>query len=360
MKKPVLLDNLPFLTGDLPGIQGKIRVYPEDFQVEECPLYEPCGEGEHLYIRITKRGLATPQLVSLLSSRFGIPAKSIGVAGLKDARAVTTQFLSIQGVSPEVIGSLVHEQIVKLEILGWHTNRLRTGHHAGNRFVLTIREVEAHAQEVVPQVMKELSRRGIPNYFGPQRQGRGGENFVLGARLLKDEKKRSRMPKAKRVWFVNAYQSFLFNQILARRLPQQDCLMIGDWAIKHLNGACFHVEQPEVEQPRADSFEISPTGPLFGSRASWATGVPGEIELAAIQGFGETRESLTEAGRACRIRGERRALRVPLKEFEWQLTKDVLELRFLLPPGSYATSVLRELMKVSHQKSEMLPVQKKE
>lgn len=343
---------LPYLTQEIPGIKGKIRVSPEDFQVEECPLYEPCGQGEHLYIRVTKRELATPQLVSFLSSRFGIKAQSIGVAGLKDARAVSTQVISIQGISEDAIAGVTHEKIVQLKVLGWHTNRLRTGHHAGNKFSLTIRDIEPNAGEVVPRIVAEIARRGVPNYFGPQRQGRRGDNFSIGALLLKDEAKRNRMPKSKRVWYLNAYQSFLFNKILARRIDQIDCLMLGDWAIKHVNGACFHVEQPEEEQVRANMFEISPTGPLFGSRVSWATGIPGDMECAAIQDLGETRETFTQAGLACRIRGERRALRVPLKEFEWTLTKDVLLLRFILPPGAYATSVLREFMKCSWQESQ--------
>ena len=88
----------PFLTGNLPGIGGEIRTVPEDFQVDERPLYLPCGEGEHLYVTITKRGLSTPDLVRRLSSTLCVKAQAIGVAGLKDARAVTTQMVSLQGI----------------------------------------------------------------------------------------------------------------------------------------------------------------------------------------------------------------------------------------------------------------------
>ena len=90
--------TMPFLTAALPGIGGRMRTLPEDFQVEERPLYLPCGEGEHLYIKIRKRLLSTPDLVLRLSSVLGVKAQAIGVAGLKDARAVTTQMVSLLGV----------------------------------------------------------------------------------------------------------------------------------------------------------------------------------------------------------------------------------------------------------------------
>lgn len=339
-------DRLPYLTTEVPGIGGMIRVTPEDFLVEERPLYLPCGEGEHLYLRITKRGLATPQLVSYLSSRLGVKARSIGVAGLKDAQAVTTQLVSIQGVSPQAVSRLSHDRIVSVEVLGRHRNRLRTGHHAGNTFRLVVRGIHHTASESVPLILEQLSRRGVPNYFGPQRQGRRGRNYQIGAALLKDGLHRSRLPKSLRVWYLNAYQAFLFNKILARRIGRIDHVLVGDWAMKHENGACFPVEDATLEQGRADAFEISPTGPLFGSRSPWATGEPGELEGAAVAALGETRESLRQAAVACKFRGERRPLRVRLEDLDWALTPEALTISFTLRPGAYATSVLRELMKV--------------
>ena len=338
----------PFLTNHFPGIGGQIRTVPEDFQVDERPLYLPCGEGEHLYLTITKRGLSTPDLVRRLASLFGIKAQAVGVAGLKDARAVTTQMVSLQGVTPErVMGLKTDETLLSLQILGRHRNRLRTGHHAGNRFRLTVRKVADHAQETVPAVLEQLTTRGIPNYFGPQRQGKDGDNYKTGAALLHDARRRERMNRNQRIWYLNSYQSFLFNRILARRIDQIDKVFVGDWAMKSDNGACFHVDDVEKEQPRVDRFEISPTGILFGSRVSWADGEPGAIEDAVLAEAGATKDTLIAAAKACGFRGERRALRVPLIEPEWSLNDDVLTLSFTLPPGAYATSVLREIMKPS-------------
>jgi tRNA pseudouridine13 synthase len=336
----------PFLTSSIPGIGGHIRTVPEDFQVEERPLYLPCGDGEHLYIKVTKRLLSTPDLVKMISTAVGVKAQGIGTAGLKDARAVTTQMLSLHFVTPEQLARLkTDDRILSIDILGRHRNRLRPGHHAGNRFRLVIRDVADHARTTVPAVLQLLQRRGVPNYFGPQRQGKKGENYLVGAALLSDAARRAQLSRTKRMWYLNTFQSHLFNNILARRIDSIDRVFVGDWAIKTDNGACFHVEDAEKEQLRADRFEISPTGILFGSRASWADGEPGRIEEAAMTDAGTTKEALVAAAKTCGFRGERRALRVPLAELDWSLDGSALTLSFALPPGAYATSVLQELMK---------------
>jgi tRNA pseudouridine13 synthase len=337
---------LPYLTAATPGIGGVMRAHMEDFRVEERPLYLPCGQGEHTYLRVTKRGLSTPDLVKQFASALGVKARCIGVAGLKDARAVTTQMVSVQVVKDEAIARLAtNDRVLSIEVLGRHRNRLRTGHHAGNRFTLTIRDVHDAAADTIPQVLDVLLRRGVPNYFGPQRQGKTGLNYETGALLLRDESRRARIGRTQRVWFLNAYQSHIYNKILAARINRLDQTLVGDWAMKHANGACFQVEHAEVEQTRADAFEISPTGLLFGSRASWASGEPGDIERAVVAELSETPESLKQAAADCGFRGERRSLRVRLDELEWSLKDRTLTISYALPPGSYATSVLRELMK---------------
>jgi tRNA pseudouridine13 synthase len=337
----------PYLTSAVAGTGGRMRVEPEDFRVDERPLYLPCGEGEHLYVKVTKRLLSTPDLIRKISSTAGVKAQGIGTAGLKDARAITTQMISLHGVTMDRLSRLkIDEQILAIEVLGRHRNRLRPGHHAGNRFQLVIRDVNAGAKEVVPIVLEELSRRGVPNYFGPQRQGKSGENYQVGGALLTDSAKREKMSRAKRMWYLNTFQSYLFNRILARRLDRIDRILVGDWAMKMDNGACFLVEDAQKEQARADRFDISPTGILFGSRVSWASGEPGEIERLVVEDSGSTREGLVDAAKACGFRGERRTFRIPLAELDWTLNGSVLTLSFFLPPGAYATSVLRELMKI--------------
>ncbi|GKS56908.1 tRNA pseudouridine synthase D [Nitrospira sp.] len=344
------LNELPYLTAEMAGIGGVLRSRPEDFRVSERPLYLPCGEGEHLYLRITKRGLSTTDLVLRLSSILGIKAMGIGVAGLKDSNAVTTQMVSLHGVRPDAVGRIrLDDHVLAVEMLGRHRNRLRTGHHAGNEFTLVVRGVAQEAAEVVPAVLEVLQKRGVPNYFGPQRQGRKGDNFLIGAQLLVDPQRRARLSRSKRQWYLNAYQSHLFNRILARRIQTIDRLLSGEWAAKVANGACFRVEEPAVEQPRCDAFEVSPTAPLFGSRTEWANGEAGAIEAAAVAECGATRDGLTAAARACGFRGERRSLRILMTNSAWSMSDQNLTISFALPPGAYATSVLREFMKQDSQ-----------
>ena len=226
-------DTVPYLTASVPALGGRIRSTPDDFCVEERPLYLPCGEGEHLYIRVKKRGLSTPDLVLRLASQLHVKAQTIGVAGLKDAQAVTTQMLSLQGVKAETISALpTDERLLALEVLGRHRNRLRKGHHAGNQFRLVIRDVRERSEDDLQELFDELVRRGVPNYFGPQRQGRSGTNFQLGAELLQDAARRNKMPRNKRIWFMNAYQSHVFNRIVAKRIESIDRVFLGDWAMK--------------------------------------------------------------------------------------------------------------------------------
>lgn len=343
----IAAEGQPFLTSGVTGIGGRMKVSPEDFRVEERPLYLPCGAGEHLYVRITKRGLSTPDLVLRLSSELGVKVKGIGIAGLKDAQAVTTQMVSLHGIAEDELARIrPDEQLLSVEVLGRHRNRLRKGHHAGNTFHVKVREVSPDAGAVVPEVLKELQERGVPNYFGPQRQGRRGLNYQTGAQLLTDPERRNRMGKSQRIWYLHAYQSYIFNRLLGSRIARLDRVLSGDWAMKQENGACFQVTDPAIEQPRADRFEISPTGILFGSRAPWASGESGVIERTVVESCGATPEGLTKAGRECGFRGERRTFRIKLEDLDWSLDQGTLSLSFSLPPGAYATSVLRELMKV--------------
>jgi len=275
-----------------------------------------------------------------------VKARSIGVAGLKDARAVTTQMVSVQGVMPEALSRIkLDDKLRSLEVLGRHRNRLRKGHHRGNRFRVTVRGISSAAADLVPVVLQDLVRRGVPNFFGPQRQGRKGLNYQFGEQLLHDAARRNSMSRAKRLWYLHAYQSFLFNRVLARRIDRLDQILAGDWAMKHENGACFLVEDAAREQERAERFEISPTGVLFGSRAPWASGEPGDLERICVAELQTTPEALVKAAASCGFRGERRPLRVQMSDMDWSVAQDCLTLTFTLPPGAYATSVLRELMK---------------
>src|SRR5437867_13038790 len=91
--------NLPYLTRDFPGVGGSIKQRPEDFFVQELPLYEPSGEGEHVYCEIQKIGLTTFDAINRIADALHVSSRGIGYAGLKDARAITRQIFSILGTT---------------------------------------------------------------------------------------------------------------------------------------------------------------------------------------------------------------------------------------------------------------------
>jgi tRNA pseudouridine13 synthase len=145
--------------------------------------------------------------------------------------------------------------------------------------------------------------------------------------------------------YLSACQSQLFDQLLEQRLPELGALRDGDIAYKHDNGACFRVENAATEQPRADRFEISPTAPLFGFKVMQADNQPGDAEQTLLAGTGLTLANW-QLGKGLAMPGERRPLRVPLQQVSIKpaAATDLL-LSFALPKGSYATSVLLEIIK---------------
>ncbi|HEY5974839.1 MAG TPA: tRNA pseudouridine(13) synthase TruD, partial [Geobacteraceae bacterium] len=144
--------------------------------------------------------------------------------------------------------------------------------------------------------------------------------------------------------YLSACQSALFDQVLAQRLATFDQVLTGDIACKHANGACFLVDDATSAAPRAAAFEISATGPLFGARMLAPQGEPLALEEAVLAAAGLTGADFSQAGPA-RLSGERRPLRVPLGTPRLTSQDGDLVVEFDLPKGSYATIVLRELMK---------------
>jgi tRNA pseudouridine13 synthase len=407
-----MLDSLPFLTSDIAGVGGVIKTRPEDFFVEELPLYRPSGTGTHVYALMEKKGLGTREALDRLARAMNVARRDIGVAGLKDAHAVARQWISIEHVEPPQLERLSIPDVRILQT-DRHTNKLKPGHLAGNRFTIRLRKLAApvpEAAQTAQEVLSILGRRGVPNYFGPQRFGNRQDNHLLGkavirndatafadlflgrpredldsppvfeARRLYDEGRYEEAAKAwpgqffdqrralralaagkgnkKKVFytvdkhlkglFISAYQSDLFNRVLAARMPDIDRLLLGDMAYLHVNGACFRVEDPQVEQPRCERFEISPTGPLLGGRTTKLTGPAGEIENPILDGEDLSEQDLRQM-KHFGARGGRRPLRFQPREAGVASGRDdhgpYLELRFALDAGCYATTLLSEITK---------------
>ncbi len=365
------------LTATIPGTGGVIKTRPEDFFVEEQPLYPAAGMGDHTYVLIEKRGLGTREAIDRLARALKVQRREIGSAGLKDTHAVTRQWVSVERVPPERVSDLEVADI-RIRQVTRHTNKLKLGHLAGNRFIIKLRNLTMPQEEAVraaEEVLSILARKGVPNYYGPQRFGNRVDNHLVGKAIINNDavraidlfigrpdprldsavmllarqlylngeyqqaldvwprqimerrrilraliinrgnKKRAFkvMDKHLKGFFVSAYQSAVFNRVLNARMPDIDRVLPGDMAYKHENGACFRVEDAETEQGRCDRFEISPTGPLLGQRTTRLEGPAGEIENPLLEAEGLGEEQFRQMKRLG-ARGGRRPLRFQPRE----------------------------------------------
>jgi tRNA pseudouridine13 synthase len=393
-----------YLSVDLEGIGGAIKKRVEDFRVEELPLYPPMGEGEHTFFEIQKTGLSTFEALRIVTQALGVSQNSIGYAGLKDAQAITCQVFSVHKVPPEAVMAL---DLADIRVM-WaerHRNKLKIGHLRGNRFTIRVRGVDESALPASRAILDVLVRRGVPNYYGAQRFGRRGDSALLGRAVVRRDatgfikmwiggrhpsegelvqQARSRfdagqwqaamslfpnsmaderralqallqsqgdyrrayaaVPKRLKIFMLSAYQAELFNYVLDARLQTLDQVWVGDVAVRHPARSVFRVEDEAAEQPRAERFEISPTGPMYGYKMMQAEARQGDLEAAILAAEGLTLGDF-RVGQGIQAQGTRRALRFQIHEPElWY--EDGLMLRFWLPRGCYATTVVGEIMKV--------------
>ena len=339
---------LPFLTADLPGIGGELKQEPGDFEVEEIPAYMPSGSGEHLFLWIEKTGITTEQLTKQIVQTLRVANMDIGVAALKDRHAVTRQFISIPAKFADRVNLLESHQ-VKVLSATLHGNKLRTGHLRGNRFSILLRNVAPQALEAALPIAARLQQLGVPNYFGDQRFGTDGETAQLGFDLLKGEKVPEDIHPARRRFLLklalSAAQSVLFNQALAARLLAGTLhqVILGDVLQVAASGGVFVCEDVAADQPRFESREVLPTGPLFGPKMKLASGTVAESEALLLQHAGLTMEHFNLYKEL--TSGTRRPYLILPGDLEVQQETEGLRFRFTLPSGSYATILLREFQK---------------
>jgi tRNA pseudouridine13 synthase len=342
-----LQKELPFLTKDIKGIGGKIKEKPEYFIVEEIPLYNAEGEGEHLYVNIIKENLTTPELQKKISKLFNIPLNDVGYAGIKDKHARTTQTFSIRtGIinekQIEQIKSEIEDKLsVKVNWTSPHKNKLKIGHLLGNKFIITITDIQVEINEALKMaesISKVVKENGLPNYFGPQRFGIEGMNInrakqILEGNLIINDKWLKR-------FLLSSYQSHLCNKYLALRIEKGlfDKILKGDIAKKHDTGGLFLVEDVS-EQERFNRKEISFTAPLFGKKMMQCGYDALNLEDELLEKEGLTREKFSK------LFGNRRLGRIFVEDIECKKTDEGIQLSFTLPKGAFATTLLREIIK---------------
>ena len=355
---------LPFLTADLPGTGGVLRTRDEDFVVDEELPYPASGTGDHVFVRIEKRGLTTRFAAQQIAKALGIPERDIGIAGMKDRHAVTRQWLSLPPpVTPEAAQALALDGIEVLEAVR-HNHKLRTGHVRANRFVLRVRGAAAGAADRARTILGRLAEApGAPNWYGEQRFGRDGDNAAKGRELLATGK-RSRDKKLDRL-LVSALQSELFNTWLAARLGDglYRAVVAGDVCHKR-GGGMFTSEDPATDQARLAAGELVVTGPMFGDKMRRPTegSIAAEREAAVLAAAGLTADSF----HAVRSFAEGTRRDAAIEVMRWQVTADAepagpaadgetYEVAFALPGGAYATAVMREVMKTVPQRVDEAP-----
>jgi tRNA pseudouridine13 synthase len=320
---------------------SRIGPDPEDFVVEEIPLYAPCGEGEHTFVCVEKRLLNTEDVVRSLARASGASPRDVGHAGRKDRVAVARQWLSVPGLDPARALGLAGPGWRVLEAAR-HRHRLRTAQLRGNRFEIRVRDVPPERVAAAPAVLAELCARGLPNRFGAQRFGRDGRNAARARELLAGSDP-GRDRRAAR-FLLSALQAEVFNAVLERRTLPLDELEEGDLAMLHGSGGVFVVEDLAREQPRASAFEVSATGPIFGTRAPEPRGAPLERERAVLAELAIPCGAELRPPRGLRLRGARRPLRVRPEQASCEsIGPNALLLRFGLPAGSYATVLIETL-----------------
>ena len=347
--------DLPTITADLPGIGGRLRVSPEHFVVEEIPLYEPAGEGTHLYVNLTRAGMSTRDVQAQLERIFRLGRDEVGYAGLKDKAARTTQTFSIPvhalrpGAEDEMAQRIRDELPVTVNWAALHRNKLKIGHLLGNRFRIVVTDLALPVEDALAAaepIAARLRAQGAPNFFGAQRFGGQGDNARQGYDLLTG--KRAPRDKWLRKFLITAYQSHLCNLYLARRigLGAFTRMLAGDVAKKHATGGLFDVEDLAAEQPRFAAQEISFTAPMFGAKMRPAHGEAGALEAAVLAETGLT----DRHWQAARIEGTRRLGRMLLPDLRLSDAGGEagagIAVEFTLPKGGFATVVLCEFMKV--------------
>ena len=338
--------TLPYRTPDLPGIGGRIKVEPEDFFVEEIPAYLPSGEGEHLFLWIEKRDISHEFLLRHLAQELGVSPRDVGTAGIKDRRAITRQWISVPRSCEDRLAQLERE-LENLRILDVrpHGNKLRTGHLVGNRFRIVIREVGPDAKPAAQAIARRLRHVGFANYYGAQRFGREGKTLRTGWEYLSGAKRPRRRDSRLRLE-LSALQSYLFNEALRQRIDDDllDRVLLGDVMQVVASGGLFLVEEVAAEAERAQTGQTVVTGPIFGPKMKRPAGEVFEREQRVLHQIG-LEETAFERFRKL-TRGTRRPYLVRPSELEVTDSPDGLCVHLILPPGSYATVVLRELMKV--------------
>lgn len=325
-----------------PTVKGAIKTTPDDFIVQEILSFEPSGSGEHAFVYVEKWGENTDFIARQLARFTQTKSRDIGFAGLKDRHGRTSQWFSIHlpGREDPDWNEFQGEQFKALTSTR-NDRKLRRGAIKVNQFTLTLRDLDQTASSLLSR-LAAIQQKGVPNYFGPQRFGRDGNNVEQALELIRNPARRIN-PNLRGI-LLSAARSEIFNQILSERvrLGNWDQSIPGDVYMFCDSKSHFEADaDAEDIKERIQQKIIHPSGPLVGENPSGARAEAAEIENRILGNFIELREGL----RAEKLD----SLRRPYRLIPGCLTSTIpddrsLTIQFTLPAGAYATTVLRELI----------------
>ncbi|RYY73423.1 MAG: tRNA pseudouridine(13) synthase TruD [Gammaproteobacteria bacterium] len=313
--QPVFSLDFPYAYGH-PTATASFRVKPEDFQVDENLGFEPTGEGEHAYLHVWKRGENTAWVAERIAELAKVAVMDVGYCGRKDRHAVTTQWFSIYLPKKEFEPDwdLLNSDSIKVLSKNRHQHKLRRGDHQSNQFKICLRDFVVENKPAFEEKIEDILRIGVPNYYGEQRFGRGGNNLVEAHAILVESKKVR--DKQKRGLMLSAARSYLFNQVVAARV------LDNTWK--------------EILSGEPEAF---PSAPLWGRGRSTATLYTLAVETKVMENWASWTNGLEHAG----LSQERRALALKPEAASWRWLEQDLEVNFTLGSGEFATTILREL-----------------
>jgi tRNA pseudouridine13 synthase len=327
----------------VPPVRGRLRAAPEDFEVEELLGFEPDGAGSHALLVVEKVGANTGWVAAQLARTASVAARDVGWSGQKDRNALTRQAFTLPWPEQASLEPCLGYAGEGYRVISArrHGRKLRPGSHRGNRFAIRVREVAGDAAALEAR-LQAIASLGVPDYFGPQRFGRGGANLARA----RDWAAGGAAPRERsgRSFALSAARSAIFNAVVAERVRRGDWNRLLPGEAVMLDGRRSFFRAADIDETlvaRCAAMDVHPSGPLWGRRASPAEGASLAVESAVAAGEPGLCTLLEAEG----LEHERRALRLPVRGLRWSVDGEVLSLGFELPRGAFATAVLHEIVR---------------
>ena len=337
------LRNLAYAYSE-PDISASYKVNNEDFQVNEVLSFEPDGDGDHLFLYVEKNGLTTQDVQKQLMQHFKLPAKDVSFSGMKDKQAITQQWFSVKQRDGDLAETkeLNSEQLTVQRSLK-NKRKLKRGSHRTNQFAIRLRDLSVTPDALIER-LDRITSEGVPNYFGEQRFGRNEDNVAKAKQLFAGSLKLN--DRYQRGIYISAARAYLFNQVLMRRVETGtwNTYMSGD--VMSLDGTSSSFKPADWDQVLADRLakkDIHPSGPMWGSGKLLTDDLSAALEMNVINTEQELSSGLEQIG----LEQERRALRSMPKNLHYSIEdSSTILIEFSLSKGAYATTLLRELVKL--------------